>query len=815
MFADLSALSTEFRTRARDLSLHVQVAGHGNINARYAIVVEGPGQADVNEGRYFAGLSGALLWNALRPHKILQTDFYITSVCKRQISLSKKTQHPVSAEEWMRWETLLDWELEQLPNLEAILVLGAAGLQAIVGKEGIKKFRGSVYQHQVKDRTVPVMISLNPAAIAREPRDEIVFRLDMVRFSKVISGQFKEHSVTTHINPTFTEAVEFLDHLIHTDIMPSYDIEVIAGQTACHGFAISPYEAMCINLRNEFENRYSLEDELKLLYKLQDLFDAKPVIAQNGNFDSTWVGHHDLLRVRIGFDTLLAHHTLYPTLPHDLGFLTSQYTTHPYYKDEIDLYKEGGDIDTFWTYNGKDCAITFACAQALRQELQVHKLEDFYYNHVMRLEPHLVRTTIEGLAVDQTIKEKVALELADSTAAVENEFISQARQMLKYGDHWTMNIRSPKQMQDLMFDRLKVKSVDRAFDATARTKILEDSRTPMDVAKLVLTYNDYQKQHKFLSTYAESKIDPDGRIRYVFKQNGVVQAPGRLSSSGTLWGCGLNMQNQPKAAYKFYTADTDCVMFYFDLSQAEARVVAYLADIEKWKEDFELARTTGTFDAHRSLASSMYKVPYDQVPTEDVDADGNFTIRYKGKRCRHGLNYTMQWPRLAETTGMSPYDAKRSYILYHQTNPEIQKWWRQIELVAKKDRRLVTPMGRVLPILERIDGGNLGNLVAFVPQSTIGDKVKQVWYQCHEDPEWDMRYMRIKLNIHDALIGIATPDKVHTALKIAKRYAEAPIKITNIYKTKTEELIIPADTAISEPDEYGIHRWSTLKKVKL
>lgn len=151
---------------------------------------------------------------------------------------------------------------------------------------------------------------------------------------------------------------------------------------------------------------------------------------------------------------------------------------------------------------------------------------------------------------------------------------------------------------------------------------------------------------------------------------------------------------------------------------------------------------------------------------------------------------------------------------FSKVNPEIQKWWAELERIARKEKELWTPLGRRLRILQRIDGDSLGNIVAFVPQSTIGDHAKKVWYQCHEDPEWDLNKMRIKLNIHDALIGIATPDKVKTALRIAKKYAEAPILIQDIYRRKVEPLIIPADCAISEPDEFGKHRWSTLKKVK-
>ena len=175
---NLKELQDEFKHRARDLGLAVQVGPDGNFNARYAIIGEGPGQAELNEGRAFVGHAGRMLWDGLRPHRLLRTDFYITNVVKRQISLAKNTKHPINADEWIKWQHLVQWELDQLPNLEYILVLGNAGLSALFGWQGISKYRGSVYPY--KDKTT--LISLNPAAVLREPKDEIVFRLDMARF---------------------------------------------------------------------------------------------------------------------------------------------------------------------------------------------------------------------------------------------------------------------------------------------------------------------------------------------------------------------------------------------------------------------------------------------------------------------------------------------------------------------------------------------------------------------------------------------------------------------------------------------------------
>ena len=97
-------------------------------------------------------------------------------------------------------------------------------------------------------------------------------------------------------------------------------------------------------------------------------------------------------------------------------------------------------------------------------------------------------------------------------------------------------------------------------------------------------------------------------------------------------------------------------------------------------------------------------------------------------------------------------------------------------------------------------------MVAFKPQSTIGDHVCEAIYMCEDDDDWPM-YARMALNIHDALIALVHKDHVHQAAKVMKKHAESPIMVNG------RPLIIPADFAVSVPQR-GYHRWSSLKKVK-
>jgi len=263
---------------------------------------------------------------------------------------------------------------------------------------------------------------------------------------------------------------------------------------------------------------------------------------------------------------------------------------------------------------------------------------------------------------------------------------------------------------------------------------------------------------------------------------------------------------------------------YFDGAQAEARIVAYEANIPKWKEQFERARTNpGSYDAHIALASEMFQVPYDQVSKDDYFSsstndvgrvmgpdhpEGSLTYRGVAKRCRHGLNYRMQPARLAQSAGMSLSEAERNYQLYHRVNPELQIWWKAIENEVRTSRMLVTCLGRRMEFLgSRLDESLMDSIIAFKPQSTLGDLVTGVQWKCQEDDAWP-RYARIPFNNHDSLTALCRERDIPTVARLFRKYAEAPLYI------KGEELIIPIDIKVSYPDDQGVHRWSNLKKWK-
>lgn len=813
-------LKREFIKRAKLAELNVRVPGDGAFYSEVAIVGEAVGSRELNLGMTFAGGSGEVLWKSLRKIGLRRSLVYATNVVKYHLpgSTSPDRSMKINPAELEHWQALLEWELNQLPNLKYVFVLGAFALKALLGVDGIMNWRGSVIEKKMGGRDIKFVCAYNPAHVLREPRWEIVFAFDTAKLKRVLDGSFQHYDIDAIINPSPTEALQWIERMHDEKLPVAFDIENLSGETACIGLANNNHQGMCINFRTAKENRYSREDEKAIRLSLQALLGSNDVrlIAQSGSFDSYWLYLKDKIRVhRVWFDTLLAHHTLYPPLPHNLGFMTTQYTDHPFYKDERKEWREGGDINEYWVYNVKDCCITRKVQERQLVELKAQKLDKFFFNHVMRLQPHLVNMTNIGVLVDTAYKNKLAegdpLDPNDKGLIGDlqqsyNRFQELVRDAT--GIDQEINPLSRKDLQRLFFHQLKLVGRGISTNKENRARMRAHPRTTSK-ARLVLDgVDEYKKEHKFFSTYVNTKTDDDNRMRGDWRQWGVQEAPGRLSCVKLIWGAGTNFQNQPRRAYPMYIADPGFMFTYFDLKQAEAKCVAWLAPVPALQENFKLAdEEPDKYDVHRLNAARIFNLPYDEIPKADWTEDGHPTIRYLGKRCVHGLNYRMMADKLATVCKIPYIQARRAYDAYHRAFPEIRAWWDETIAEVKKNKMLYSPLGRRWILLERLTPEALDSIIAFRPQSAIGDKVGSVIYEAQEDKEWPKGEAQILINVHDALVCMHRPHVQAEVQGIMKKYAEAPIII------KGEPVVIGTDFKHSVPDEHGVHRWSTLEEV--
>lgn len=819
-------IDSSLQKMAQNLDMMIECGSIGPKTAEVVIILESPTENDVKLGIPCTTSSGSMLFRLLSKYNINQKDCYITCAVKRKLPMFQD-KFRLDGTEITNWKNILEKELSELPNVKYILCLGKYAMQVFTNETSIVDWRGSIVKqtlhfpnHTTKE--CKFCFTFNPIMIFREPKWEVIFKFDLYKFGLLVNGQFVEHYINHIINPTAPQALKYI-YKIQNEKKPfALDIETIGNEMCCIGLANDIHEGICINFRDNHKNTYTLQEEINIRRALCRLLTNpnSKIVTQNGSFDNSWLGYKDRFPVfKCYFDTLLAHHTLYPRLPHNLGFLTSIYTTHPYYKDDGKTWKEGGDIDQYWRYNVKDVCITLAAHYKLLDELKAQKLDNFFFNHVMRLQPHLVNMCVQGVKIDTDLKEKINVELREDIDKIKKKFFNLCEEAFPRVPFDLFKINSPKDIGMLVYGFMKFpdNTLKRKVDEETLEHLINKEGVSDLYRNIIRTYLEYKKEIKFHSTYVETKIDEDGRIRCEYKQYGTVNAPGRLSSSSVLWGSGANLQNQPQRAQNMFIADPGYGLLYFDLKQAEAKVVAYGWNVTKLKEAFDKCAKDPNMDVHRMNASAIFKVPYDQVPsydrltygktTDDPHKDGEITLRFLGKKCVHGLNYRMQADRLAATTGINIELAKEAFNSYHATYPEIQRAWKNTIDEVKRTKCLYNYMGRRLYFLEPLTDTNMDSIIAFRPQSTIGDYVSSIIADVEEDPEFPKDKARCLLNIHDALIFLYKLDVEEIMMKLIWKWANKPITING------EQVVIGMDFKKSYPDENGVHRWSTLKGV--
>lgn len=812
--------------------------GNGAIDAKVAIVSETYGEAEMQSaasviGRIgFAGGSGSVLWEQLsKKCRLSRQMVWLTNVIKSQQHFYTMKLHTPSIE-FEAWRQILLWELEQLPNLEVVLILGAAALKALTGEVGIGNWRGSLVDVQLPSRTVLGFATFNPTFTLRkitvdgitqlaEPRNEIIFNRDMSKFGRLLQEGDKRKNRTFHLWPTKKDALEWIAHLHDYSTSRNkpiaYDIEVQQRKVVCIGMSADPMEGFCVNWAHvnggNVVNQFSEQDEVEVRLALGKLLSDPRIklVAQNGDYDRSVLWFVDRMRINATwFDTMLAEHLLHPTGWHGLDHIASVYTWEPYYKSEKTTFYH--DPDAFFRYNLKDACVTREVCATQLSELTKKGLRDFFFGHTMRLQPHLQQAQVLGIPIDNAQLEMVSTKLHEELEELRAKFVAACAAAIS--EPIDVNPLSTKQVGEFL-QRLGVvfgrrtatgkPSLNKEAIASLNNYYSDDPHIP----QILQTRAKYVTEHTHITNFVDMKLDGDGYFRAAYSEQGTREAPGRLSSSKTHWGTGRNIQNIPHRADWIFVAPKGFVFIYIDLEQAEARYVGWDWNIEEWIKDFERARREpGTFDCHRQLAAMIYNIPYEDIPEEDFLPDGSPSKRFIGKRSRHGLNYRLGPDTFAEKNGLPLSVAQFVYAKYHSMFPQIRKGWRRIENEMRANRVIYNSYGRPLYIEEQLTTEALKSIVAFRPQSTIGDKMKRAWYIAAEDDDWP-DHARIIRNVHDALYAIAPAARAKDCLRIMIKHAEEPINVGPF------PLIIPAAPKMSVPDESGVHRFSTLKKVML
>lgn len=766
----------------------------GPRNAKIMFVGEAPGETEMKTGVPFSGGSGDLLNRMLgNPRIDINRDScFFTNVCHIQPQGKKKNDFSwfFSAEGMPHLQAgilrLMADVREIRPNL--VVALGAVPMYMLTRKgtlksgkvTGIDKWRGSILE-SVLAPGQKVIPTYHPAFLLRSWDHKAVAELDLARCAG--DAQFPELRLPQrelYLNPQGSARRELMASFLDTDEL-SVDIECWEDDNgkwhlACVGFSDRPDRALVIHAAS----RDDLDDISRMVGSPCDK------VMQNGQFDYTVLtedcqmevvgfGEHvyadgKLVRVR-GWDTMLAHHSLYlesaggddeysalkkerrtGALKKGLAFINSIYTREPFYKDDGKLWKETSDLQMFWRYNALDAAVTREIQLKQRPEIREWGIEDVFMRKMQLLQP-LMACTRRGIRVDVPARQALRREIETQVAGLQIVLDTIAGRPI--------NVKSTGLNGDvgkLLYQDLGLPIQYKQDQDSGEHRPTVDKDAIISLAAkyqhpALLAILNIRERRTVLEGQLGDNVGSDGRMRCNYDPTGT--RTNRISSRETIRGEGTNLQNQMDRIRRLYIPSPGRVFIQPDYSQAEARVVAYLAREDSLIQLLE----DPTKDIHRFNASRFYGLDETEITYE---------MRYCAKRGTHSANYgvgaekTMKvinqdakdtWGKPGTGVTVDLATARQIVEGYFALYPRIKSiFWSDIREQLRRDRTLVGVFGTKRTFFGRWDGNDEGPFLnaaySFIPQNAVGELGTMALVAI----EREVKEATVLGNVHDSIL---------------------------------------------------------------
>ena len=499
------------------------------------------------------------------------------------------------------------------------------------------------------------------------------------------------------------------------------------------------------------------EEARKIVEAFKPLFENEDIlkVGQNIKYDMIVLSQYGADVKGPLFDTMLAHYVLQPELRHNMDYLAEIYL---HYKtihiDELigpkgKNQKNMRDLDPadVYKYACEDADVTLKLYRILKEELKKYGVEDLFYNIEMPLVPVLVNMESNGVLIDTESLKQTSVQFTKRMEDIEHEIYALAGM--------EFNISSPKQVGDILFDKLHLMEKPKKTKTgqyVTNEEILQSLRNKHEIVGKIL---DYRGLKKLLGTYVDALpllINPKtGRIHTSFNQ--AVTATGRLSSSDP------NLQNIPirdedgKEIRKAFIPDPGCEFFSADYSQIELRIMAHLSGDANMIEAFQHG-----YDVHVSTSSKIYKVPIEEV-TKDM--------RRKAKTANFGIIYGISVFGLAERMNVERKEAKELIDGYFETYPQIQDYIEKSKQFAKAHGYMETVFHRkrYLPDINSHNATVRGyaerNAVNAPIQGSAADIIKVAMARIYQRLKSNNLKTKLLLQVHDELnFSVPTEEKV-------------------------------------------------------
>ncbi len=471
-------------------------------------------------------------------------------------------------------------------------------------------------------------------------------------------------------------------------------------------------------------------------------------IGQNLKYDLKILSNYNIKVKGNLFDTMIAHYLINPDMRHNMDILSETYLKYSPKSIEELIGKKGKNqksmrdvtLDEIKEYAVEDADVTLQLKEIFTLELDKTETKKLFEEIEIPLIPVLADMEREGIRVDIDFLKSLSATLDKDVKDLEKNIYETAGEKF--------NLASPKQLGDILFDKLKIGGAKQKKTKTGQyatgEEVLSYLANENPIVKDIL---DWRQLIKLQNTYVEAlpnQVDKaTKRIHTDYMQT--VAATGRLSSNNP------NLQNIPIRTERgrqirkaFVARDENYTLLSADYSQIELRIIAALSGEENMILAFK-----NNEDIHKSTASKVFNVPLEEVTREQ---------RSHAKTVNFGIIYGVSAFGLSNQTSLSRSESAALIEAYYQTYPKLKSYIQDQIQGAREEGYVQTILGR-RRYLKDINSQNAivrgaaeRNAVNAPIQGSAADIIKIAMINIHKKLTAENWKSRMLLQVHDELV---------------------------------------------------------------
>jgi len=531
--------------------------------------------------------------------------------------------------------------------------------------------------------------------------------------------------------------------------------EIISFDTETTGIDPTQAELVGMSFCTEGKVAYYLplpadrNQVLQIIHKFKHILEnpAKKLIGQNIKFDMLMMLQYGFDIPAPYFDTMIAHYLVEPDQRHKLDYLSEAYLNYKMVPIEDLIGKKGASqksmrdvpLEQIKEYAAEDADVVMQLYPLMKEELIKNEISSVSENIELPLVKVLCDMENDGVRIDAQF-----LNAYSKTLGVQ---ILEAEKLIYEQAGVKFNIASPKQVGDVLFEKMKIPYRWRKTSTNQYStdeEILTELSAEYDLVKTIL---EFRKLSKLKSTYVDAlptMINPKtGRVHSSFNQ--ARAATGRLASENP------NLQNIPikdeagrEIRKSFLPRDPDYVLLSADYSQIELRLIADMSGEEAMLEAFIKGQ-----DIHRATAAKVYNTPYDEVTSDQ---------RRNAKTVNFSILYGAGATNISRQLGINRTEAKELIDQYYKTYSGLRDYMNSLVENARTNGYVSTLLGR-RRILRDINSRNAlartnaERVAVNTPiQGTAADLIKLAMIKIHARIRAEKFKSRMILQVHDELV---------------------------------------------------------------